>query len=35
MNKDKNDIEQIIKQGEDYISLHPRVLKMNADELSE
>ena len=35
MHKDKNDIEQIIKQGEDYISKHPKVLKMNADEISE
>lgn len=35
MHKDKNDIEQIIKQGEDYISKHPEVSKLNADELLE
>ena len=35
MHNDKNDIEQIIKQGEDYISKHPEVSKLNVDELSE
>ena len=35
MYKDKDKIEQIIKQGEEYISTHPQVSKMTSDELSE
>lgn len=35
MYKDKSKIEQIIKQGEEYIETHPEVSKITSDELSE
>ena len=35
MYKDKNKLEQIIKQSEEYIANHPEVSKMSSDELSE